>query len=158
MIAFFFSETSFLFRGYFTSSGLPLSFSETPFLLRNSFFIPRTSPYLLQNSFSILRLLYILRTSPCFLSYLLRNNAQIFLISFINIHFGDFDPAWSQANLAYSIWQFGDPECCVPCSFFYIGSATASSNLLKCILPTHLQFLPISIPFGWCSLAMSPWP
>ena len=56
---------------------------------------------LLRNSFSIPKLLYILRTSSCFLSSTLITYDVLLksiVSSITNIHFSDDDQAWSQAT------------------------------------------------------------
>ena len=71
---------------------------------------------LLRNSFSIPKLLYTIRTSPCFLSTNL--SAYVLLKSIVsnvtNIRFGDDDPAWTRATLPVRYGGLGftsNPSC-----------------------------------------------
>ena len=72
---------------------------------------------LLRNSFSIPKLLYTIRTSPCFLSTNL-SAYNVLLKSIVsnvtNIRFGDDDPAWTQATLPVRYGGLGftsNPSC-----------------------------------------------
>ena len=97
---------------------------------------------LLRNSFSIPKLLYTLRTSPCFLSTNL-SAYDVLLKSIVsnvtNICFGDDDPAWTQATLPVRYGGLGFRSA-APSA--YLASATASSGLVSHILQASLQSLP----------------
>ena len=101
---------------------------------------------LLRNSFSIPKLLYILRTSPCFLSSdLLAYDAVLKSIvsNVTNIRFGDDDPAWTQATLPVRYGGLGFRSAVQLAPSAYLASAAASSGLISHILPSSLQSLPI---------------
>ena len=101
---------------------------------------------LLRNSFSIPKLLYTLRTSPCFLSANL-SAYDVLLKSIVsnvtNIRFGDDDPAWTQATLPVRYGGLGFRSAVQLAPSAYLASAAASSGLISHILPASLQSLPI---------------
>ena len=89
---------------------------------------------LLRNSFSIPKLLYVLRTSPCFLSSdLIAYDAVLKSIvsNVTNIHFGDEDPAWTQATLPVRYGGLGFRSAVQLAPSAYLASAAASSGLIS---------------------------
>ena len=98
---------------------------------------------LLKHSFSLPKLLYNLRTSPCFLSPALQeyDNLLKSIVSGITyIHFGDACPTWLQATLpvkmggGLGIWSAVQ---LAPSAF--LASAAASSALVHHIVPPAVQ-------------------
>jgi len=101
---------------------------------------------LLRNSFSIPKLLYTLRTSPSFLSPALATydeSLKSIVSSITNINFADGDPAWLQASLPVGVGGLGLRSAVQLAPSAFLASAAASSDLIKCILPTSLRSLPI---------------
>ena len=101
---------------------------------------------LLRNSFSIPKLLYTLRTSPCFLSTnLLAYDVLLKAIvsNMTNIRFEDEDPAWTQATLPVRYGGLGFRSAVQLAPSAYLASTAASSGLISHILPASLQSLPI---------------
>ena len=83
---------------------------------------------LLKHSFAIPKLLYCLRTAPCFRSPRLQKYDDLLkkIVSGItNVHFSEGDPAWTQATLPVK-WE--DLVSGVPCTLR--------------LVPTWLQLLP----------------
>jgi hypothetical protein len=74
---------------------------------------------LLKHSFALPKLLYNLRTSPCFLSPVVQEYDEL-LMSIVgritNIHFGKNDPAWTQATLPVKLGGLGGWASGVQCS------------------------------------------
>ena len=102
---------------------------------------------LLRHSIAILRLLYTLRTSPCFLSpelseydSLLRSIAS----SLVNIHFQDNDPAWLQVSLPVNQGGLGIRSAGQLAPSAFLASTAASSTLAHLMLP-HAS-TPFHIP------------
>ena len=65
---------------------------------------------LLRNSFVIPKLLYLLRTSPCFRSPTIASYDELLksiVSSVTNIHFTADDPAWTQATLPVRFGRLG---------------------------------------------------
>ena len=100
---------------------------------------------LLRNAFTLPKILYTLRTAPCFLSPLLQifDNLQRSLLADIaNSSLDANDPAWAQAVLP--VWSGGlgvqSASQLVPSAF--LASAAGSSELTRRILPPVLQGAP----------------
>ena len=101
---------------------------------------------LLRNSFSIPKLLYILKTSTCFLSSTLFTYDDVLksiVSSITNIRFGVDDPAWLQASLPVRFGELGFRSAVQLAPSTFLVSAAASSNLVSPILPARLQSLPV---------------
>ena len=102
---------------------------------------------LLKHSFSLPKLLYNLRTSPCFLSPVLQVYDELLkstLSGITNIHFGEYDLAWSQATLPVRIGGLGI-RCAVDLApSAYLASTAASLDLVHHIIPARLQGLPLT--------------
>ena len=95
---------------------------------------------LLHHSFAIPKLLYILRTSTCFLSPSLQeydNLLRSTVSSIVNIHFED--PAWSQAILPVRSGGLGIRSAVQLAPSAFLASVTACSELITHILPPHLS-------------------
>ena len=101
---------------------------------------------LLRHSFAIPKLLYTLRTSPCFLSpNLVSDDARLRSIvsSITNIFFDLNDPAWTQASLPVRYGGLGIRSAVQLAPSAFLASAAGSSDLAHHILPSHLQSLPL---------------
>ena len=111
---------------------------------------------LLRHSFSIPKILYILRTAPCFLSphidaydSLLRS----LLSDIINVSLTD-DSTWLQASLPVGVGGIGIRRAAQLAPSAFLTSAARSSDLVRQILPPHFQDIPN--PFidstltAWC--------
>ena len=103
---------------------------------------------LLHHSIAIPKLLYTLRTSPCFLSpelseydSLLRSIAS----NLFNIHFQNNDPARIQASLPVNHGSLGIQSARQLAPSAFLASAAASSTLAHVILPSHLHTIPYTI-------------
>ena len=103
---------------------------------------------LLRHSFAIPKLLYTLRTSPCFLSPSLvayDDELRSILSSICNIHFDDSnDPSWIQASLPVKSGGLGLRIAVQLAPSAFLASAAACPVLVHRILPPHLQSAPIS--------------
>ena len=111
---------------------------------------------ILGNSFSIPELLYILRTSPCFLSstpFTYDDVLKSIVSSITNISFGDDDPAWLQGSLPVRFGDLGFWSAVQLAPSAFLASAAASSNLVSQILPARLQ----SLPAPYLDVALSRW-
>ena len=97
---------------------------------------------LLRHSFALPKLLYTLRTSPCFLSPSLQlyNDALSSIMSSVfNIDFHSNDPAWLQATLPVKCGGLGIRSAVQLAPSAFLASAAGSSDLVHQILPSHLQ-------------------
>ena len=97
---------------------------------------------LLRHSFAIPKLLYNLRTSPCFLSPKLQeydNLLRSIVSSIVNIRFGEDDPAWTQATLPVKSGGLGIRSAVQLAPSAYMASAAACSELVSIVLPPQLQ-------------------
>ena len=98
---------------------------------------------LLRHSFAIPKLLYNLRTSPCFLSPKLQeydNLLRSIVSSIVNIRFGEDDPAWTQATLpSVKSGGLGIRSAVQLAPSAYMASAAACSELVSIVLPPQLQ-------------------
>ena len=98
---------------------------------------------LFRHSFAIPKLLYTLRTSPCFLSpnlALYDDRLRSIVGAITNINFEPNTPAWTQASLPvkYGGLGFRSAVQLAPSAFM-----AASSDLARHIVPSHLQSLPL---------------
>ena len=101
---------------------------------------------LLRHSFALPKLLYCLRTSPCFLSPGIQEYDVLLkdIVSGItNVRFGEGSSAWAQATLPVKLGGFGI-RCAAqiaPCA--YLASTAASTDLVQHIVPPHLRDIPV---------------
>ena len=101
---------------------------------------------LLRHSFAIPKLLYSLRTSPCFLSSNLKSYDVVLrsiLSGITNTHFNEDDPAWTQASLPVKFGGLGIRSAVQLAPSAFLASAAGSSDLVHDILPPHLQNTPL---------------
>ena len=100
---------------------------------------------LLRHSFAIPKLLYCLRSSPCFLSPVLQEYDELLksiVGDIVNIGFGDNDPAWSQASLPVSFGGLGIRSAVQLAPSAFLASAAACSDLIQLVVPSHLLGIP----------------
>ena len=100
---------------------------------------------LLRHSFAIPKLLYTLRTSPCFLSSSLElydERLRYIISSTTNIHLGPNDPTWIQASLSVKKGGLGIRSAVHLAPSAFLASAASYSDLAHCILPPLLQSAP----------------
>ena len=101
---------------------------------------------LLKHSFALPKLLYNLRTSPCFLSPALQEYDSLLksIVSGItNIHFGEDSPTWLQATLPVKMGGLGIRSAVQLAPSAFLASAAASSALVHHIVPPVLHGSPI---------------
>ena len=101
---------------------------------------------LLRHSFAIPKLLYTLRTSPCFLSpnlALYDDRLRSTVGAITNINFEPNTPAWTQASLPVKYGGLGFRSAVQLAPSAFMASAAASSDLARHILPSHLQSRPL---------------
>ena len=94
---------------------------------------------LLRHSFTIPKLIYIMRTSPCFLSAELEvydNLLKTILCDVINVRLDEV--SWSQACLPIRFGGIGVRRVAQLATSF-LASAACCSDLIRLILPLHLQ-------------------
>ena len=97
---------------------------------------------LVRHSFALPKLLYNLRTSPCFLSPVLQEYdklLQAIMGRITNIHFTDDDPAWAQATLPVKMGGLGIRSAVQLAPSAFLASAAASSDLVHHIIPPRLR-------------------
>ena len=88
---------------------------------------------LLRNAFSIPKLLYILRTSPSFLSPALDSydeSLKSIVSRITNIHFEANNPAWSQATLPVGVGGLGIRSAVQLAPSAFLASAAATRDLV----------------------------
>ena len=96
---------------------------------------------LLRHCFALPKILYVLRTAPCYFSPLLTSFDQELRSSLsliLNINF-DSDPIWSQASLPVSFGGIGVRSAIQLAPSAYLASAAGSTTLLKQILPCRFH-------------------
>ena len=101
---------------------------------------------LLRHSFTIPKLLYNLRTSPCFLSPMLQDYDELLkrtISGIVNINFSENDPAWIQATLPVRCGGLGIRSTVQLAPSAFLASAAACLDLVYHILPSHLEGTPI---------------
>ena len=101
---------------------------------------------LLRHSFAIPKLLYTLRTAPCFLSPNLESydvELRSIVSTITNIHFNIDDPAWTQASLPVRYGGLGIRSAVQLAPSAFLASAAGSSDLVYRILPIHFQNAPL---------------
>ena len=97
---------------------------------------------LLRNCFAIPKLLYVLRTSPCFRSTTLQTYDDCLrgiLGSVTNVHLGPSSSAWSQATLPVKLGGLGVRSAVEVAPSAFLASAFSSSELVNAILPPSLK-------------------
>ena len=108
--------------------------------------LTQDSRLLLRHSLAIPRVLYNLRSSPCFLSPKLQVY-DILLKSITskitNISFGEDDPAWIQATLLVRCGGLGIRSAVKLAPSAFLASAAACSDLIHQIVSSYLQNSPI---------------
>ena len=111
---------------------------------------------LLRHSFSIPKVLYTLRTSPCFLSSRLGdfdNLQRLILGDITNIRLNDDDLAWAQASLPVGAGGLGIRSAVQLAPSAFLASAAGSSDLIHQILPPQMR----SLPYPAVSDALDSW-
>lgn len=101
---------------------------------------------LLRNSFAIPKLLYLLRTTPCFQSPILAvydSTLKSIVSNITNTCFANDDPAWTQATLPVRLGGLGIRSAVQLAPSAFLASAAAALDLINHILPARLQSLPI---------------
>ena len=101
---------------------------------------------LVRHSFALPKLLYNLRTSPCFLSPVLQEYdklLQAIMGRITNIH---YDPAWAQATLPVKMGGLGIRSAVQLAPSAFLASAAASSDLVHHIIPPRLHFSTWRMP------------
>jgi len=101
---------------------------------------------LLKHSFALPKLLYNLRTSPCFLSPVLQEYDSLLksiVEQITNVPFNDNDPAWTQATLPVKMGGLGIRSAVQLAPSAFLASAAASSDLVYHIVPPQLQGSPM---------------
>ena len=111
---------------------------------------------LLRHSFAIPKLLYTLRTAPCFLSHELSiydNILKSITSRITNVPLGDSDTAWTQASLPVKQGGLGIRSAVQLAPSAFLASAAGSSGLVSQILPKRLQ----EVPYAAKAEALSSW-
>ena len=92
---------------------------------------------LLRHSFAIPKVLYILRTSPCFLSDRLDDVLGNMLRNILNVDLA-LESTWLQATLPVRMGGIGIRRAVqlAPCA--YLASAAGCSELIRQVLPSHI--------------------
>jgi hypothetical protein len=116
---------------------------------------------LLRNAFSLPKLLYVLRTAPCFGSQLLSSFDDLqrsLLESICNIHLSD--SGWLQASLPVSSGGLGVRSAVMLAPSAFLASAAGSASISQTLLPDrcHSQAGPIQARAieAWTSLLPTP--
>ena len=100
---------------------------------------------LLKNAFTLPKMLYTLRTAPCFLSSQLQSFDDLqrsLLADIANIPLDANDPAWAQAVLPVGSEGLGIRSASQLAPSAFLASAAGSSELTRQILPPGLQEAP----------------
>ena len=98
---------------------------------------------LLRHAFAIPKLLYVIRTSPCFLSPELQEFDSLvrsLLSAILNICLND--SAWTQASLPIRCGGLGVRSATQLAPSAYLASAAGSADLVRQIVPPRLQNAP----------------
>ena len=101
---------------------------------------------LLKHSFALPKLLYCLRTAPCFLSPVIQEYDELLksIVSGItNVHFGEACPSWIQASLPVKLGGLGIRSAVHLAPSAYLASTSASADLVQCIVPPHVHDIPL---------------
>ena len=119
--------------------------------------LPTQDAYLLlRHCFALPKLLYVLRSAPCFASSTLieyDHALRLITSTITNIHFDENDPAWIQATLPVKLGGLGIRSAMQLAPSAYLASAAASSVLVSLIVPVRLQ--GFALPF--VDTALSVW-
>ena len=102
---------------------------------------------LLKHSFSLPKLLYNLRTAPCFLFPVLQVYDELLkstLSGITNSHFGEYDLAWSQATLPVRLGGLDIRSAVDLALSAYLALTGASLDLVHHVIPARLQGLPLT--------------
>ena len=97
---------------------------------------------LFRHSLAIPKLLYLLRTSPCFLSSSLKiydDELRATVCSSFNIQLAESDPSWIQSTLPVCHGGLGIRSAVQLAPSAFLASAAASSGLAHLILPANMQ-------------------
>ena len=101
---------------------------------------------LLRNCFALPKLMYILRTAPCFRSPALQSYDDCLreILSHVtNNHLESDGSAWEQATLPVGLGGLGIRSAVDVAPSAYLASTHSSAQLIKAILPESLQTIPI---------------
>ena len=110
---------------------------------------------LLRHSFAIPKILYVLRTAPCFLSSHLQSfdeSLRDILMSIVNVHLDDV--SWLQASLPVRVGGIGIRRATQLAPSAYLASAAGCSDLVHQILPPSPS--PVS-PNPLLEAALTSW-
>ena len=99
---------------------------------------------LLHHAYSNPKMLYILRSSPCFLSPQLEEFERSILSDIANINLVDNDSVWTQASLPVWYGGLGIRSAVQLAPSAFLASAAGSSDLIHEILPPRLLETPYS--------------
>ena len=97
---------------------------------------------LLRHSLAIPKLVYLLRTSPCFLSPSLKiydDELKTTICSSFNIQLAESDSSWIQSTLPVNCGGLGIQSAVQLAPSAFLASAAASSELARMILPANMQ-------------------
>ena len=128
-------------------------------------FTAHDSLLLLRHSFSIPKLMYLLRTSPCFLSPHLPSYDNLLCsivshITYVQLTVGDV--AWTQSTLPIRHGGLGIRSAVQLASSTFLASAAACADLISCILPSFLKNTPVAFQEAaltqWSSGLINPSP
>ncbi|HEY9805674.1 MAG TPA: reverse transcriptase domain-containing protein, partial [Candidatus Obscuribacterales bacterium] len=129
--------------------------TDLDLLLKRLTLIPsHAALYLLRNAFAIPKLLYLLRTSPCFDSPELDQydkSLQAALSSLLNVDLSS--DAWTQANLPVRWGGIGVRSAHQLAPSAFLASAAGAAELLSLLLPSAI----LSIPDSTLPKAMLAW-
>ena len=112
---------------------------------RFQYLYPHDALYLLRHAFSLPKMLYILRTSPCFLSSELEDFDLLqrsLLGSIANIDLLDNVEAWTQASPPVWSGGLGIQSVTQLAPSAFLASAAGSSSLISQLLPLNLRNAP----------------
>ena len=101
---------------------------------------------LLKHSFALPKLLYCLRTAPCFLSHGIQEydeQLKVIVSGITNVHFSEASPTWTQATLPVKRGGLGIRCATQITSCAYLASSAASTDLVQHIVPPHLRGIPL---------------
>ena len=113
---------------------------------RLQYFTSQNAFLLLKYSFSIPKLTYLLRSSPAFLSPILKEYDALLrslLSSIMNVNLDHNSGSWIQASLPISLGGLGIRSAVQLAPSCFLSSAAASQDLVDKILPSYLAQLPI---------------
>ena len=108
---------------------------------RLQFVSSRDAYLLLRYSIAVPKLLYCLRTCPCFLSPSLKlfdDELRSIMCSVFNLPLSEGHPAWVQATLPVKSGGLGIQSVVQLAPSAFLASAAACSSLVQLILPPHL--------------------